>query len=176
MASVAEQIIANVFADSSMSGVSTDIGEKFFHVHAKTTRVVAAPRGVPSEFRQPDRPGDNNYADAGRILLLRDFLIHWKFWDVDFGTAEALMLKVVRLLRHQNHHSITFSNETWEDQEENQDGWDKLGTVISLDCYVTLPIYDAVPTRITLTGSPKIATTVKLPSDGSGETVTINEG
>jgi hypothetical protein len=158
-----------------MTGVNTDVGEKFLHVHAAPNRVVAVPRGTPSEFRQPDRPGDF-YQDQGRILLLRDFLIHWSCWGVDFGAAEQLFLKVVRVLRKQNHHSITFSTETWEDQQDDQDGWDKLGCVITFDCFIALPIYEGVPTRVALTNTPKIVTTVKLPADGSGETVVINEG
>lgn len=178
MASIAEQIIQATF-DTLRGGLyptlSSDIGEKFLHVHADTTRIVAVPRGVPSEYRQPDRPGDANYIDAGRILLLRDFMIHWQFWDLDFGTTEDLLLDTVRTLRNKNHHSITFSNEVWEDQQDDEDGWIKHGTVISIDCVVVFPIYDYVPTRVQLTTSPPIATTVKLPADGSGEIVTINE-
>lgn len=173
--SVAEALIRQVFEDDSMAIVSSDIGEKFLHVHAATTRVVAVPRGTPGDFRQPDRPGDF-YQDQGRILLLRDFLIHWRCWDLDFGATEQLFLKVVRLLRKQNHHSIVFSGEVWEDQQEDKDGWDKLGTVISFDTFIAIPIYEGVPTRVALTATPKIVTTVQLPDDGSGETVTINEG
>ncbi len=179
MASIAETI-AQAAIDALVAGsypsLSSDIGEKFFAVHAKTTRIVAAPRGVPSEYRQPDRPGDGNFANAGRILLLRDFLIHWKIWDVSFEATENLLLDLVRMLRKQNHHSITFSNEVWEDQQEEQDGWDKLGTLVSLDCFVTLPIYEQAPTRVALTADPQITTVVSLPADGSGEIVTINQG
>lgn len=156
--------------------MSYDTGEKFLGVNAKTTRIVAVPRGVPSELRQPDRHGDGNFADAGRILLLRDFLIHWEVWDVSFGATEALYLDLLRTLRNRYHHSISFSNETWDDQQEGQDGWDKLGTVISFDSFVVLPVYDYSPIRVALTNTPQIQTTVELPDDGSGETNIINQG
>ncbi len=175
MASIAEQIIAAVFADATLAQASKAVGEREFHTHSRTMRVVAAPLGVPTEYRQPDRPGDF-YQDQGRILLLRDFLIRWKVWDVDFGAAEQLLLKVVRVLRKQNHHSITFSNEVWEDQQDDADGFDKLGTVIAFDTTIALPVYEDVPLRVALTGTPQITTTVELPDDGSGETVIINQG
>jgi hypothetical protein len=182
--SIAETLIKAAFATlvgtQASPGLyptlSHDIGERHFGVHAKTTRVVAAPRGVPSELRQPDRPGDGNFSNAGRILLLRDFLIHWQVWDLSFGDTEALYLDVLRTLRNQNHHSITFSNETWDDQQEEQDGWDKLGTTISFDSFITMPVYERAPIRVALTATPQITTEVKLPADGSGETTTINQG
>lgn len=184
MASIAETLIAATFATlrgtQSSPGLypnlSSDIGEKFFHTHDKTTRVVAAPIGTPGEFRQPDRPGDGNFANVGRILLLRDFVIKWQCWDLTFEATENLFLEVVRTLRKQNHHSITFSNEVWEDQQTNQDGWLKHGTVISFECSVALPIYERGPTRVALTATPQITTEVSLPEDGSGEVVTINQG
>ena len=182
--SIAEQIIDAAFATLKGTpqapglypALSHDTGEKFFDVHAKTTRIVAAPRGVPSELRQPDRPGDGNYANAGRILLLRDFLVHWQVWDLSFGDTEALYLDLLRTLRNQNHHSIVFANEAWDDQQEGQDGWDKHGTTISFDSFITLPVYERGPIRVALTATPQITTTVKLPADGSGETTTINQG
>lgn len=177
--SIAEQIIDATIATLRAGfypSLSADTGEKFFAVHAGTTRVVAAPRGVPSELRQPDRPGDGNFADVGRILLLRDFLIHWEVWDKSFGETEALYLEVLRTLRYQNHHSIVFSNETWDDQQEGNDGWDKHGTVISFDSFIALPVYERAPIRVALTQDPQVTTVVKLPPDGSGETNTINQG
>lgn len=178
MASIAETLIENAFTALRVArpSLSSDIGEKFLAVNAKTTRIVGVPRGTPSEFRQPDRHGDGNYANAGRILLLRDFLIHWQIWDLSFELTENLMLDLVRTLRKQNHHTITFMNEVWEDQQDEQDGWDKRGTLVSLDCTIALPIYEQAPIRVPLTGNPEITTEVKLPASGGGETVTINEG
>lgn len=177
--SIAETLIKAAYATLRAGlypSLSSDIGEKFFAVHAGTTRIVAAPRGVPSELRQPDRPGDGNFANAGRILLLRDFLIHWAVWDKSFGETEELYQELLRTLRKQNHHSIVFSNEAWDDQQEGQDGWDKHGTVISFDSFIALPVYERAPIRVALTQTPQITTTVKLPEDGSGETTTINQG
>ncbi len=177
--SVAEQIIAETFATLRAGlypSLLAKIGERYLATHEGTTSIVAVPRGAPSELRQPDRPGDGNFADVGRILLLRDFLIHWQVWDVSFGATEALYLEVIRTLRYQNHHSIVFSNEAWDDQQDGQDGWDKLGTVISFDSFIALPVYERAPIRVALTATPQIATTVNLPSDGSGETNTINQG
>lgn len=184
MGSVAETIIEATFATlrgtPSAPGfypkLSSDIGEKFFHVHSETTRVVAAPIGAPGEFRQPDRPGDGNFANVGRIYLLRDFVIRWECWDLSFELTENLFLEVVRTLRNQNHHSIVFGNEVWEDQQTARDGWLKHGTVISFESTIALPIYERAPVRVALTQTPQITTTVKLPADGSGETVTINQG
>lgn len=179
MASVAETLISACFATMKAGpypALSSDIGEKFFHVHGDTTRVVAAPLGTPGEFRQPDRHGDGNFADVGRILLLRDFAIKWQCWDLTFEATENLFLEVVRTMRGQNHHSIVFSNEVWEDQQTNQDGWIKYGTVISFECAIALPIYEKGPTRVALTATPQISSTVSLPDDGSGEVVIINQG
>lgn len=176
--SVAEQIIDNAIAGLTLiyPSLSSDTGEKFTATHARPQRVVGVPRGVPGELRQPDRHGDGNFATVGRILLLRDFMIHWEVWDLSFGATEDLYLELLRTLRNQNHNSVTFHNETWPDQEAGQDGWDKLGTVIEFDSIVVMPVYEHAPIRVQLTHTPQITTTVKLPSDGSGETNTINQG
>jgi hypothetical protein len=56
-----------------------------------------------------------------------------------------------------------------------QDSLERYGSVVTFVSTIGLPIYEAAPTRVTLTNDPQIQTTVQLPDDGSGETVTINE-
>lgn len=179
--SIPEQIVAQVFSLLPV-GTQTAVGERERETHAKPPRVVAVLRGAPV-IRQPDRTGDPKFTDQGRILLVREFDILWQCHGVpasegavDFSVAETLYLNTIRAVRQITHNAARFSDERWIDQEEGQDSFERFGTVIEFTSMVQIPIYEPRSTLVPLTAVPKIATTMKLPDDGSGETVTINEG
>ncbi len=185
MASIPEKLINQVFTvlTAADAAIVTAIGRRATETYDGAHRVVAIPTGAP-EITEPDRPGDGLYTDAGRILLLRRFAVEWQCHDIpsvattidapDFTNSEALYLLTVAAIRGLFHHSVHFSNERWIDQEENQDGVDRSGTVIAFTTIFDIPVYDVRLHLGPLTGTPQITTTVELGAD-VGDEVTINQ-
>lgn len=179
---VAEQIADQVFTQLALvRTVASAFGRRELEKNAAANRVVAVPLGA-SVIREPDQPGDKGFTDAGRQLYVREFSVEWHCHGVrnggdsaDFAVAEGIYLDTLRAIRYVAHAAVQFSDEKWQDQQEGADSFERLGSVVSFVSTFGLPIYEAAPTRVTLTADPKIETTVKLPGDGTGETVTINE-
>ncbi len=161
-----EQVIDMVFA-LLPNGVATATGERETQVYAKPPRVVAVPRGAP-EIVEPDRHGDARYSDKGRILYRRWFNIEWFCHGADaegitaFGAAEALFKTTLKAIREIAHNSVRFSDELWEDQQTNSDGYERFGTVIRFTSALDIPIYEDRSLIVTLTATPPIVTTATL--------------
>jgi hypothetical protein len=179
VASVPEQLIAQVAADTALVGVTVDVGRRATSKFAAPPRVVAIPLGAPV-LRQPDRPGDAGYSDVGRILLVREFRILWECHGapasaespVDFTAAENLYLNVLRACRNVMHNSVEFGEEDWRDQQEGEDGFERFGNLISFVSTVYLPVYEARGPIVPLTATPPIVTTVTE----LDQSQTINQG
>lgn len=180
MASIVEQIIAQVFGDPSLTAVTKAVGRRETETNAGPNRIVAVPLGAPV-IRQPDRPGDPKDPARGRILLVREFSIEWHCHGansegaVDFTAAEDLYLLTLIAVRQALHNSVRFGDERWEDQQEGADSFERFGTVIKFTSEVHIPVYESRPVsgRITtLTATPQIVTTL---TEGT-ESITINQG
>lgn len=193
MASIPEQLIAQVYADPDLLALATGglaVGRRETSVHAAPMRVVAIPLGAPV-IDPPDRHGDGasrpydpagpRYTDQGRILLLRRFRIDWECHgapmvqgnDPDFGPAEELYIFTIRAARDAFHNSVRFENEEWIDQQEDADGFERFGTVIKFTSTIDIPVYE-LRSKSVLAQVTSIQTTLKLPPT-DGETVVINE-
>lgn len=166
--SIPEQLISQVF---SLLGddVTTAIGRRETAVHAGPNRVVAVPLGAPS-IVMASRPGDLLYVDQGRMLLERHFNIEWYCHGYrdenadtqDFARAEALYLATLLACRQSFHHSVEFSDETWEDQQEGADGFERFGSLIRFMSTIKIPFYEPRGGIVTLTATPPIVTTFTL--------------
>lgn len=174
--SVVEQIIAMVFARAEMDGVTKMVGRRCNDHNAGPNTVVAIPVGAP-ELSLPNQPGDKKYSDKGRQLLLRWFNVEW--WchgyrgdsdALDFARAEELYIATITAIRQTLHHSVSFANERWFDQEDGNDSYERFGSVIVFTSTIQIPIYEARSPIVSLTATPKIATTVTL-NDNDTETI-----
>lgn len=193
MASIPEQLIAQVYADADLLALATGglaVGRRETGVHAGPMRVVAIPAGAP-QIDAPDRHGDGasnpwdingpRYTDKGRILLLRRFRIEWECHGApmaeldhtDFGDAEELYVVTLRAIRGLFHNAVRFENEEWVDQQKDADGYERFGTLITFTSVIDIPVYE--PRSVSrLAPVTSIQSTVKLPPT-NGETVIINE-
>jgi hypothetical protein len=175
--------VAQVFAVLTTADPTllTGVGRRELYRNAGPHRVVAVLLGAP-EWKRPDRVGDARYSDQGRILHRRQFRILWECYDAqategdaDFTNAETLMAKVAVAIRNTFHNSVDFGEETWIDQQENQDAYERYGSCITFVSTLDIPLYEPRQTTITtLTGSPKIVTTVQMDSDPA--TTVIDQG
>lgn len=181
---VVEQLADQVFAQLLLvqPDVITAFGRRATEENAAPNRVVCVPIGAP-EILGPDRPGDNRYTNFGRILYRRRFNHEWHCHAIradgdenDFSQTELLYLDTLRSVRFIAHAGCGFSDERWEEQQEGKDSYERFGSVIIFASTIDVPIYEARSVLVPLTQTPKIETTVKLPDDGSGEIVIINEG
>jgi hypothetical protein len=149
--SKAEQLIDQVFvALRDFRGsvdTKTAIGRRETAGHHQPPSVIAVPLGAPV-IRQPNRPGDARYTDVGRQLLVREFQI--EFWchgvpDKDgvglFGEAEQLLEDTIAAVRNVAHHSVEFSDETWVDQQDGGDGFQRSGSTITFLATIQIPLY-----------------------------------
>lgn len=193
MPSIPEQLIAQVFEDTSLKTLATGglaVSRRETGVHAGPMRVVAIPLGSPV-IDPPDRHGDGGshpwdingprYTDQGRILLVRRFRIDWECHGApgadldhaDFGDVEELYVYTLRAIRSLFHNAVRFENEEWVDQQEGGDGFERFGSLIRFTSVIDIPVYE--PRDISpLAQVTSIQSTVKLPPT-NGETVIINE-
>ncbi len=179
MPSIPEQLIATVFAQLP-GGTITAVGRREIYRHANKNRVVAIPLGS-SVIDMADQPGDALYSDQGRCILLRRFEIEWQCHgaaadesQTDFTDAEVLYLQTLLAVRETMHNAVLFSGEQWIDQQENNDGYDKWGTVIKFTSTIDIRVYEPRGTIVTLTATPQIVTTVVLNED-TDDAVVINQ-
>lgn len=183
MASQPEQLISQVF--SLLPGnVTTATGRRETEAFQVSPFVVGVPLGAP-EIKEADRIGGGTFLDdantqQARIVLVRQFRIEWWCFGAptnpqrapDYTTAELTYLTTLLTIRNLWHNSVQFSDEEWLDQKPQGDGFERSGTTITFVSTVQIPIYDTPETAVSLTGTPKIVTTVTLGT----ETVTVNNG
>lgn len=166
--SVPGQIAAAIFAKLP-AGTRAGFGERARYFNEPAPRVVAVPRGA-TVIDQPDRHGDQGFATAGRILLLRRFVIDFfchgetttENGEVDFGPAEDLYIATLKAARNYGHNAVRFADERWLDQEEGADGLIRYGAMIVFTSTWHLPVYAARGRRVTLQATPPIDTTELL--------------
>ncbi len=187
--SVPEQLIGAIFAAlQNLDGTITcEIGRRATEDNEKPHSVVAIPLGASSIDDHGLKPGGSPWgSNGGRQLMIRHFDVEWRCHDgplvpgriPDFTNAEALYLATLVAIRtaisptgEPFHNGVHFSGEEWIDQQEGADGYARSGTVIKFISTLDLPVYDAAPTLVSLTATPKILTTVTE----LDQTVTINE-
>lgn len=184
--SIAEQLIAEVFAElvSILPQVTTDVGRLATSANAAPPRVVAIPLGAPN-IDPTDQPGRQKFTTAtagspavpysARRIGVRRFNIEWQCHAapadpsvIDFGPTEVLYLLLVRLIRKACHNSVIFSGEEWTDQQENNDGAMRHGTLIKVTSTIAIPLLDEPWTYHTLTGTPPFVTTATLNDEEEG--------
>lgn len=184
MASIPRALVNAVFAQLTTADptIKTAVGRRELFKNEGPHRVVAVLLGAP-EWKTPDRIGDSRYNDKGRILMRRQFRILWECYDAqssetsdDFDAVENLMQSVAVAVRNNFHNSVSFGEETWIDQQENADGYERFGSCITFVSTLDIPVYEPRQTTVTpLTGSPKVVTTVQMNND-TARAVEIDQG
>lgn len=151
------------------SNVTTAFGRRELETNAAPTLVVCVPIGS-SIIAEADRPGDGGYTNVGRILYVRQLEMEWHCHDIaagddtDFYRTELLYLDTLRAVRNvgRARQPVLFSDETWHEQKEGADSFERFGTKISFKSVIAVPIYEARGGTKTLTGVPPFVTTGQL--------------
>jgi hypothetical protein len=99
--------------------------------------------GLGSSIEPADRVGGGKIGatDRGRILVVRNFTMRHIFWGANIEQAEQMLHNAIAIWWKVAHASLLFSDEVWIDQQEGEDSWDKLGSMLSLNVQVKVPVY-----------------------------------
>lgn len=171
---VVEQIADQIFTQlrTVQPDVVTAFGRRALEENARHNRVVCVPLGAPIVSEEFLRPGDRMYTNVGRPLYVRQFQHEWHCHGLradgdenDFGATELLYLDTLRAVRFVTHASCQFSEETWTDQQDQADSYERFGSVIVFKSQINVPIWDARSAQKALTGDPPFVVTKEFTND-----------
>jgi hypothetical protein len=92
-----------------------------------------------------DRIGGQHVSGGkARQILIRQCGIRFTCWHATEEDAETLLHSTLAAVRKSCHNSVVFSEETWDDQADNEDGHERRGTSISFIATFNIPVFDTI--------------------------------
>lgn len=85
------------------------------------------------------------------IRRVRSLNITTELWGIDEDTTENYLHAMILAWDQATHNAVEFGSETWIDQEEGSDSWDRVGRIVRFDVSVKIPVYDLPNVLTTVT-------------------------
>jgi hypothetical protein len=155
MGSITEDIVTDVIAllGSPFTTANVLVGERERESNNLYPRVVFVPVGGP--IVDPDRVGHGKVTttDRQRIIALRQLSVMVECHASTNENAEILLHNCVAAIRKTIHNSGPFPmSESYPDQDDGEDSFDKAGSLAVFTFTVHVPIYDVIrPLKVPIT-------------------------